>query len=270
MTSPHAHSVIAITGAGRGIGRGMAQAFAAQGARLVLSDVDGAAAQACASALRETGAQAVGLTADVRACADNAAIVASAVQHFGRLDVMICNAGIVQIKPLLDLDVADWERMLAVNVTGAFLGLQAAARHMRGQTPLAPGRPLGKIILLASIAGRMGAGPLAALLAPYRASKAAVISLAQSAAISLAPHITVNAMCPGIVDTDMWQRMDAELARLHGQDIGQPWAQRVAHIPMGRAQTPADVASLALFLASSAADYMTGQSINIDGGLTMS
>lgn len=183
---------------------------------------------------------------------------------------MVCNAGISQIKPLLALDASDWQRMLDVNVTGTFLTLQAAARQMLTQEPLAPGRPRGKIITLASIAGRPGAGPIASVIAPYRASKAAVISLTHSAAFTLAPHITVNAMCPGLVETDMWQQMDRDWTELQGLPQGEAWRQRVSAVPLGRAQTPDDVANLALYLASEAADYMTGQSINIDGGLMMS
>ncbi len=262
-------AVVAITGAGRGIGRGLAQAFAQRGARLVVSDIHAQAAQACAAELCAQGAEAIALQADVRSAADNAAQVHLAVARYGRLDIAICNAGIVQIKPLLELDAADWERMFAINVTGAFLTLQAAARHMLTQAPRSTGRPRGKIILLASIAGRSGAGPLAPLMAPYRASKAAVISMAQSAAMGLAPHINVNAICPGLVETDMWQHIDTAVTGLRGEASGQAWQRGVANVPMGRGETPADVANLALFLASSAADYMTGQAINIDGGLMM-
>ena len=265
--------VVGITGAGQGIGRGLAQAFAAQGARLVLSDIDEAAVQATAEQLRAEGAalaEVVALRVDVRSADEAAARVAAAVRHFGRLDVMVCNAGIMQIKPLLELSAADWERMLGVNVIGSFVTLQAAARQMLAQAPLAEGRPRGKVIQIASIAGRPGAGAIASVIAHYRASKAAAISLMQSVAITLAPHITVNAICPGLVDTGMWQDMDRDWSALQGLPQGEVWRQRVAAVPLGRPQTPQDVAGLALFLASPAADYMTGQSINIDGGLLMS
>ena len=169
--------VVAITGAGQGIGRGLALAFAKQGARaVVVSDVNQAAVEAVAQELRELGAQALAVCADVTSTADNARLVTQTVASFGRLDVMVCNAGIVQVKPLLALEAEDWDRLLAVNVKGCFLSLQAAARAMRQQAPLAPGRPRGKIITMASIAGRSGAGPIAALIAPYRASNAAVIT----------------------------------------------------------------------------------------------
>lgn len=263
-------AVVAITGAGGGIGRGLAEAFARHGARLVLGDIEHAAVAGVADLLRERGGEAIALQVDVRSAADAASLADAAVQRFGRLDVMVCNAGIMQVKPLLDLDAADWERLLAVNVTGCFLTLQAAARRMREQPPVAPGRPRGKILTMASIAGRPGAGAIAGVIAPYRASKAAVISLTQSAAFTLAPDVTVNAICPGLVETDMWQRMDRDWTALQGLRPGEAWRSRVAAVPMGRPQKPADVAALALFLASPASDYMTGQSINIDGGLMMS
>lgn len=263
------HLVVGITGAGQGIGLGLAQAFAARGARLVLSDIDGHKAQAAADLLRAQGAQACSLQVDVRKAQDTSAQVALAVQTYGRLDLMICNAGISQIKPLLSLEAEDWQRMLDVNVTGTFLTLQAAAKQMLLQTPLAEGRPRGKIITLSSIAGRPGAGPIANVIAPYRASKAAVISLTQSAAFTLAPHLTVNAICPGIVETDMWRQMDKDWTAIQGIPQGEALRQRVQAIPMGRQQTPADVANMALYLACEASDYITGQSINIDGGLMM-
>jgi meso-butanediol dehydrogenase/(S,S)-butanediol dehydrogenase/diacetyl reductase len=261
--------VVGITGAGQGIGRGLAQAFAERGARLVVSDINADAADATARELRDAGSDAVALRVDVRNADEAAAQVAAAVQHFGRLDVMLCNAGIMQIKPLMDLEAADWDRMLGINLTGSFLTLQAAARQMLNQAPLADGRPRGKVINIASIAGRPGAGAIAGVIAPYRASKAAVISLTQSAAITLAPQITVNAICPGLVETDMWRGMDRDWASLQGLPQGEVWRQRVAGVPMGRPQNAQDVAGLALYLASPAADYMTGQSINIDGGLMM-
>lgn len=265
-----AGQVVAITGAGRGIGRGLALAFAQAGARaVVVADIDEAAASAVAGEARAAGAKALAVHADVTLAADCERLVAGALQSFGRLDVMVCNAGIVQLRPFMDLDGAEWDRTMAVNVRGAFLSTQAAARAMREQPPPAPGRPRGKILMMASIAGRSGAGPIAALIAPYRASKAAVISLTQSAAIALAPDITVNAICPGLVETDMWKRMDRDWTALQGVAEGEAWRQRVAAVPLGRPQQPQDVAGLALYLASAAADYMTGQSINIDGGLMM-
>ena len=262
---------VAITGAGQGIGRGLALAFAREGAQgVVVSDVNADAASAVAAEVAGLGCEARTVCADVTSADDCARLVAQAVLAFGRLDVMVCNAGIMQLRPLLELEGDDWDRMMAVNVKGTFLTLQAAARQMLEQPALAAGRPRGKIITMASIAGRGGAGPIASVIAPYRASKAAVISLTQSAAISLAPHVTVNAICPGLVETDMWKHMDRDWTALQGLAQGEAWKQRVATVPMGRPQQPDDVANLALYLASPASDYMTGQSINIEGGLVLS
>jgi meso-butanediol dehydrogenase/(S,S)-butanediol dehydrogenase/diacetyl reductase len=260
----HPGLVVAITGSGQGIGRVLAQRFAREGARVIVSDIN---PEACAQTAAELDT--VGMPADVTQAEDCAALVAKATATFGRLDVMVCNAGIMQLKPLLALDGADWDRMMSVNVKGCFLSLQAAAKHMLQQAPLSAGRPRGKIITMASIAGRPGAGPIAAVIPHYRASKAAVISLTQSAAMTFAPHITVNAICPGLVESDMWRRMDADWAALQGMAQGEIWSQRIAGIPMGRPQSPEDIADLAGYLASPASDYMTGQSINIDGGLMM-
>lgn len=260
----HQGLVVAITGSGQGIGRVLAQRFAREGARVIVSDIN---PEVCVQTAAELGA--VGVQADVTKAEDCARLVEKAATTFGRLDVMVCNAGIMQLKPFLELDGADWDRMLSVNVKGCFLTLQAAARQMLQQTPLASGRPQGKIITMASIAGRPGAGPIAAVIPHYRASKAAVISLTQSAAMTFAPRITVNAICPGLVESDMWRRMDADWTALQGLATGEIWSQRIAGIPMGRPQSPEDIADLAGYLASPASDYMTGQSINIDGGLMM-
>lgn len=266
---PPAALVVLITGAAQGIGRGLAEAFAGHGARLVLGDIDADGLMATRHALRTAGHAVQAQRTDITSEADNDALVSLAVRAYGRLDLAICNAGISQVKPFMELTGADWERMLGINVGGTFLTLRAAARQMRTQPPLAPGRPRGKILTLASIAGRPGAGAIASVIAPYRASKAAVISLTHSAAWTLAPDVTVNALCPGIVATEMWTQMDRDWTQLNGQATGEAFASRVAAIPMGRAQQPADVANLALYLASAASDYLTGQSINVDGGLMM-
>ena len=146
---------------------------------------------------------------------------------------------------------------------------KSAAKEKSATKKAKDGRPRGKIIHMASIAGRYGGGPMAPFLAPYRASKAAVISLTHTGAHTLAPDITVNAVCPGLVATDMWKRMDRDMARIENGQEGEAFARRVNAVPMGRAQTPGDVAGVVLFLASQAADYMTGQALNVDGGLVL-
>lgn len=262
-------TTVAITGSGQGIGLAMATRLAARGAQIVISDIDGDKAEVAAAGIRANGARAIAVQADVTNADAGTDLVAAAVAEYGRLDIMICNAGIIQVKPLLDVTAADWNRTMNVNVTGTLLTLQAAARQMREQDPLAEGRPKGKIINMASIAGRYAAGPMAPIIPHYRASKAAVISLTHSASFTLAPDITVNAICPGLVDNDMWKLIDKQWSEVEGWETGTAWKTRTSAVPLGRPQTMDDVAGLAEFLASPASDYMTGQAINIDGGLTV-
>jgi meso-butanediol dehydrogenase/(S,S)-butanediol dehydrogenase/diacetyl reductase len=264
------NNVVAITGAGQGIGRAMALRLAAEGADIAIADLNGNNAETVCSEIRALGRRAIAIEMNVTRSDDCERMVSETVRHFGRLDVMVCNAGIIQVKPFMDISADEWDSTFAVNVKGTFLTLQAAARQMRGQAPIGANRPKGKIITLASIAGRYGAGPMAPIIPHYRASKAAVISITQSAAYTLAPDITVNAICPGLVATDMWKRIDKEWAAIEDWKEGEAWSRRVGAVPLGRPQTAEDVAGLAAYLVSSDSDYMTGQSLNIEGGLTMS
>ncbi|WP_347558844.1 glucose 1-dehydrogenase [Robbsia sp. KACC 23696] len=262
--------IVAITGAAQGIGFAMAQRLAADGARIAIADIDADRAEQAAARLRADGHDAIGLSVNVVEREQCEAMVSHIVEHYGRLDMMVCNAGVVQVKRFQDIEAEDWDPIFAVNVKGVFFTVQAAAKQMQKQTALGDGRPKGKIVTLSSIAGRYGAGPMAPIIPHYRASKAAVISITQSAAYTFAPDITVNAICPGLVDTDMWKKIDQQWSDIEQWESGQAWRTRVAAVPLGRAQTPGDVAGLAAFLASPDADYMTGQSLNIEGGLTMS
>ncbi|PWB98499.1 SDR family oxidoreductase [Salinibacterium hongtaonis] len=260
---------VAITGSGQGIGLAMAHRLAAQGANIVISDIDADKAAAAASEVRASGASVISVRADVTSADDCTSLVAAAVAEFGSLEMMVCNAGIVQVKPFLEVSADDWNRTMNVNVTGTMLTMQAAARQILTQEAMGDGRPKGKIVAIASIAGRYAAGPMAPIIPHYRASKAAVISLTHSASATFAPHITVNAICPGLVETDMWKLIDEQWSAVEGWETGTAWKTRTSAVPLGRPQTSDDVAGLAEFLASPASDYMTGQSINIDGGLTV-
>jgi meso-butanediol dehydrogenase/(S,S)-butanediol dehydrogenase/diacetyl reductase len=272
MTSPLPLSgmTAAITGAGQGIGRAIALRLATDGADIAISDINEAGAQKVAEEVRALGRRALALRTDVTSRDDCARMVEAITAEFGRLDLMVCNAGVVQAKPFMDITAEDWDPLLQVNVKGVFLTIQAAARQMREQPKMGDGRPRGKIITLASIAGRYGAGPMAPVIPHYRASKAAVISITQSAAFTLAPDITVNAMCPGLVEGDMWKLIDKQWSAIENWEEGEAWKRRTGAVPLGRPQQASDVAGLAAFLAGKDADYMTGQSINIEGGLTMS
>jgi len=258
-------SVALITGAGRGIGRALALRYAREGAKLVVTDLDEGVARRAADEIRAAGGTAEGLRADAGDPPASVAMVARAVERFGRLDVLVNNAGVMRVRPLLETTPEDWDFINDVNARGLFFALQAGARQMMRQAPLAPGRPRGKIVNIASIAGRGGRPMFAA----YAASKAAAISITQSAAAGLAPDVTVNAICPGVVDTPMWQQIDREWTELERRPTGAAWQDRIRGIPMGRPETPEDLTGMAVFLASADADYITGQSYHVDGGMVM-
>ena len=251
-----------ITGAARGIGAASARRLAAAGARVVLADVDEAGIEKLAAEL-----DGVAVHADVTRAADVARMIDEPYRRWRRLDVLFNNAGVIRVQPLLDVTEAEWDRVLTVNLKAVFFVLQAAARRMKVQSPMPGSQLRGKLIQTASIAGYRGGNHLTT---PYSASKAGVISLTRSAAQALAPdRITSNCVCPGAVDTAMWAQLDQELAALHGLAPGEAWKRRIAGIPLGRPETPQDVAGVVAFLAGPDSDYMTGQAIKVDGGLVM-
>src|SRR3972149_4237145 len=177
------------------------------------------------------------------------------------------NAGLPPPQPMLEVTRAEWDRVMDVNLRAVFFVLQAAARRMQGQD-LIPGAELrGKLIQTASIASYRGGNHL---MTPYSASKAGVVSLTRSAAQALAPQrITSNCVCPGAVETAMWEQLDREWGALEGLGQGEAWKRRVRGPPPGRPERPEDVASVVAFLAGPDSDYMTGQALNVDGGLVM-
>jgi meso-butanediol dehydrogenase/(S,S)-butanediol dehydrogenase/diacetyl reductase len=252
--------VAVVTGGARGIGRAIAQRLAQDGASIVVSDIDAAGGEAVVAEIVAAGGTAAAIGADVAQEDGPAQLVAQTVDRFGKLDVMVANAGIIQIKPIMELTAADWDRMFMVNVRGVFLCFQAAARQM-----IAQGQG-GRLLATASIAAKRGSP----FQAHYQASKSAVVGLVRSAAWEFGPHgITVNCYCPGIVDTDMWQIVDRERGRLLGKQPGQLLKEQAVLSPLGRIEVPDDVAPLASFLASEDSRFITGQAINVDGGVVM-
>jgi NAD(P)-dependent dehydrogenase (short-subunit alcohol dehydrogenase family) len=247
-----------ITGAARGIGLEFARAYLREGARVAIADINFPAAEAAAAQL---GPGAVAIRLDVTDQASIDAAVAEAVQRMGRIDILINNAALFDMAPIVDITRASYDRLFAVNVAGPLFMLQAVARHM-----IARGGG-GKIINMASQAGRRGE----ALVAVYCATKAAVISLTQSAGLNLISHgINVNAIAPGVVDGEHWDGVDALFAQYEGLPRGEKKRQVGLAVPFGRMGTAADLTGMAVFLASSDADYVVAQTYNVDGGNWMS
>jgi meso-butanediol dehydrogenase/(S,S)-butanediol dehydrogenase/diacetyl reductase len=251
-----------ITGAASGIGAACARRMARDGAQLLLADLNGARAKALADELGQTSVQ-----ADVTRAGDIERMLDLAHQRWGRLDVLFNNAGIAEIRPLLELSEDEWDRMLAVNLRAVFFVLQAAAKRMRAQAPIAGSELRGKLIQTASIAAYRGG---LAYMPHYAASKAGVVSVTRTAAqVLAADRITSNCICPGAVDTPMWKKIDAQWSKIEGWQTGEAWKRRTSFIPLGRPETADDVAGVVSFLASRDSDYMTGQAVNVDGGLVM-
>src|SRR5215207_327029 len=249
--------VAIVTGGGQGMGRAISLAYAREGARVVVADINEAGAQAVAEEVAAQGGGAVGVQVDVRRQDDVQRMVDTAVTRFGGLDILVNNAGVGKIIPFLETTEADWDWIFSINCKGLLFCSQAAARQM-----IAQGRG-GKIVNLASQAGRRGES----LVLAYCASKAAVISMTQSTALALAEHkINVNGIAPGIVDTPFWVEVDKQFAKLFGWEIGEPKRKFVESIPLGRIEQPEDVTGAAIFLASAESDYMTQQTLNVDGG----
>lgn len=247
-----------ITGAARGIGTAFAQAYVREGATVAIGDINLEAAE---EAAHEIGPNAYAVHLDVT-CQDSIdAAVATVVQRAGKLDILINNAALFDAHNIVDITREGYEKLYSVNVAGTLFSLQAAARQM-----IAQGHG-GKIINMASQAGRRGES----LVAVYCSTKAAVISLTQSAGLNLIQHkINVNAIAPGVVDGAHWDHVDAMFAKLEGKEPGQKKAEVSAGVPYGRFAKPEDLTGMAVFLASDDANYIVAQTYNVDGGQWMS
>ncbi len=246
-----------ITGAARGIGLSFAEAYVREGARVAIADINIDRAREAASRLGDAG---IAVEMDVTDQASIDGGVASAIDELGHIDILINNAALFSAAPLAEITRADYDKLFSVNVAGTLFPMQAVAKHMieRGQG--------GKIINMASQAGRRGE-PLVAV---YCATKAAVISLTQSAGLSLIAHgINVNAIAPGVVDGEHWDGVDAFFAKYENKAPGQKKKEVGESVPFGRMGTAEDLTGMAIFLATDEAGYIVSQCFNVDGGQWM-
>ncbi|WP_263262421.1 L-iditol 2-dehydrogenase [Pseudomonas sp. RIT-PI-S] len=247
-----------ITGSARGIGRAFAQAYLAEGASVAIADIDLERARATAAELGQ-GAYAVAMDVTTQGSIDQA--IATVIRQVGKLDILVNNAALFDLAPIVEISRESVDRLFSINVAGTLFTLQAAARQM-----IAQGHG-GKIINMASQAGRRGE----ALVGVYCATKAAVISLTQSAGLDLIKHgINVNAIAPGVVDGEHWDGVDALFARYENRPRGEKKALVGQAVPFGRMGTAQDLTGMAVFLASSDSEYVVAQTYNVDGGNWMS
>lgn len=252
---------IVVTGAARGIGRAIAEGIAAAGALVTVADIDLAAASAVAEKIRGAGGSATAVHVDVSERATVRAMIDAAITGFGALHGIVNNAGIAQTTPFLDITDADWQRIMRVNSLGVMICMQEAARRF-----IAQGHG-GKIVNMASVGGKQAYEPLAL----YCASKFSVIAFTQAGARAFGKHrINVNAICPGVVATDMWRVIGKGYKEAGLGDTEETAFQEFsAGLLLGRASVPEDLVGISLFLLSEHADYMTGQSVIVDGGMVL-
>jgi D-sorbitol dehydrogenase (acceptor) len=247
-----------ITGSARGIGRAFAEAYTREGATVAIADINLEAAEKTAS---QIGGGAYAVKLDVTNLASIESAVGAVEKKAGGLDILINNAALFDLAPIVEISKASYDKLFSVNVAGTLFMLQAAARSM-----IARGKG-GRIINIASQAGRRGE-PLVAV---YCATKAAVISLTQSAGLDLIKHrINVNGIAPGVVDSDMWDEVDALFAKYENRPKGEKKRLVGEGVPYGRMGKPEDLTGMAVFLASDDAEYIVAQTYNVDGGQWMS
>ena len=247
-----------VTGAAHGIGRASAIALADAGADIAASDIDGAGLEALAAEIASRGRRCVTITADMGDLADIERTVRTTVEELGRIDILVNNAGVTRAAHMMELEEADWDRIMRINGKGVFFCMKAAAREMIKQGG-------GRIINMASIAGKGFANASNVI---YAGSKGAVIAMTRMGALQLAEHdITVNAVCPGITATAIFKGIVERNAAKAGVSYDEMCTRMVAGVPLKRANEPEDVAAMVVYFASDGARNVTGQTLNIDGGI---
>jgi D-sorbitol dehydrogenase (acceptor) len=255
-----AGKTVIITGGARGIGKASAARLCEEGARCYMTDLDRTAVEQAATELTRNGGNATGLVCDMRSSADRTSAIRSVLDQAGRIDALVNSAGIIEIQPFFEVTPDAWARTFDINVTALFFMMQEVARTMVDR------EVKGRIVNIASEAGRRGSESCA----HYGASKAAVISLTRTAALALAPHgIAVNAVAPGLTQTDMWDRIDAQFTQSGRLAAGEIKRIGVAATPIGRAAVPEDIADSICFLLSDDARYILGHTLDVNGGRVM-
>jgi len=248
---------VVVTGGAQGMGRAIAEAFVSEGARVVLGDLNEDGVKSTAAELGG-GDGAVGLHCNVTSASEVSDFVDAAIDHLGAIDIFVNNAGTITMSKMVDISEADWDLVMDVNAKGVFLCTRAVVPHMLE-------RKSGAIVNIASQAGKRGYK----LFTHYCASKAAVIVFTKAVALEIAPDVRINCVCPGIVNTDMMEREYEWEQAMTGEAKESIKTRWMSGIPMGRFQEPEHVAGVALFLASDDASEMTGQAINVTGGMIM-
>ena len=260
MEQSIAGQVVIVTGAGQGIGRAIALRLAEDGMHVVVADRQADLAATVAAELRDAGHHALALPIDVGSAADRQRMIDMTLAEFGRLDALVNNAGIQRVALPLDVTEEHWDAVMGVNAKSVYFCCVAALRHMVAQRG-------GRLVNIASIAGKTASTIYHPI---YNVSKAAVIAMTKTLAMAhAADGVRLNAVCPGVIETPMQDVVDAEFARVTGRPAEAIRAERVGRIPLGAIGAAGDVAGVVSFLLGPDARYMTGQAVNIDGGLVM-
>ena len=262
-----------VTGSAQGIGKAVALRLAREGADLIVADVDMKVAEQTTDEILALGRRAVAYSIDVANVSEIQPMVDRTVAEFGQIDILVNVAGVAQTKPFLEITEDDWDHLIDINLKGTVFCIQAVGAQMIKQVPdevkkaARANRSYGKIVNFSSISGRRGR----ALQLAYAASKAAIISVTQSAAMAFKTYnINVNAISPSVVATPMWEQIDKDYSRILGTATGKSMEDFIEKIPLRRAGSPEDMAAAVAFLCSADSDYITGQTLNVDGGFEMS
>ena len=254
------NKVAIITGAASGMGKAMAKGYAKEGASVVIADLDADAATEVAESINNDGGNAIAIKYDVTDIQQSRDLVDSTVDKYGQLDILVNNAGVIVVSPIEDVTPEDWDLIFDVNAKGLFFLSQIACVPMRKQSS-------GKIINMASGAGRTGGADAAA----YSASKATVMSITRCFAMAMgAYNVNVNGIAPGLVRTPFWDKLDNEFVKIGDKSPGDTWKELSKLVVLGRPGVAEDVVPMAIFLAGSGSDYITGQTYNVEGGIVMS